>query len=262
MSKWKYVKVERGGRWVTLTLNRPQVLNALNQELLQELGEIFDWIASVMEIHVVIVRGAGEKAFAAGADIAQFVDLQTDAEARQLSRLGQNVFQQIENLHKPVIMAVNGYALGGGCELALAGDIVLAAEHARFGQPEVNLGIIPGYGGTVRLSRAIGISRALQLCMTGDPFTAQEAKEWGWVWRVLPFDQLFAEAENLAKQLSNQPAQALAQLKKTIRQGYELPLAEALELESKAFGTVWETTDRKEGISAFLEKRKPLFRGK
>jgi enoyl-CoA hydratase len=209
-----------------------------------------------------VITGAGEKAFAAGADIGELKELTSSVEAEAQAKFGQQVFQTIEELSKPVIMAVNGYALGGGCELALCGDFLLASENARFGQPEVNLGIIPGYGGTQRLARAIGKYRAKYYCLTGEMFTAEQAEAWGLVQKVCSPDTLMTEAENIAKQFAKKAPLALHFAKKAIHNGTEIDLANACKLEAAYFGLLFDSDDAKEGISAFLEKRKAHFQGK
>lgn len=259
MSHWKHILVQQDKNWAQLILNRPKVLNALNHELLTELGQAVEWVAQSKDIRALIITGSGEKAFVAGADIREFINIVTGEEAAKVARFGQNIFQQIENLDIPVIMAVNGLALGGGCELALAGDLVIATEQARFGQPEINLGIIPGYGGTQRLARAIGVSNATYYCMTGEQFSAQQAMDWGWVCRIVPSEQLQSIAIDLAQKLATQPPKAISFIKQAIHQGVHMDLSHGLQLEANLFGLVWQTKDRQEGIRAFIEKRKPNF---
>lgn len=262
MSDWKYLQVTKENNWVTLTISRPQVLNALNQELLDELEQVISWIEQTDEIRVLIVTGAGEKAFVAGADIAELRQISDPGKAEQKAKRGQALFRRIEELDKPVIMAVNGFALGGGLELAMCGDIILASENSRFGQPEVNLGIIPGYGGTQRLARLIGRQTAKYLCMTGEMISAVEAKRLGLVHKVLSPKQLLPEAKELAKLLVKKSPLALAYAKKAINQGTEVDLDTGLKLEAAYFGLTFATDDHIEGIDAFLEKREPLFKGK
>lgn len=261
MSNWKHIIAEQGEGWVLLTLSRPKVLNALNRELLTELNEAITWVEQANEIKVLIITGAGEKAFVAGADISELRQIPSATGAEQLARLGQALFNRIENLSKPVIMAVNGYALGGGCELAMSGDIILAAEHARFGQPEVNLGVIPGYGGTQRLARAVGKNTAKYLCMTGDMIDAQTALSLGLVQKVLPAADLLGEAKRLAQQLAQKAPLAIQYIKKSIHLGTEIDLQTGLQLEASYFGLTFNTEDRIEGMDAFLEKRAPQFKG-
>lgn len=262
MSDWKHLQVEKENNRVTLTISRPKVLNALNQELLNELEQVIAWIERTDEIRAVIMTGAGEKAFVAGADIAELRQISDPGKAEQKAKRGQTLFRRIEELNKPVIMAVNGFALGGGLELAMCGDIILASENARFGQPEVNLGIIPGYGGTQRLARLIGKQAAKYLCMTGEMISAEDAKRLGLVHKVFSPKQLLPEAKELAKLLVKKPPLALAYAKQAINQGTEVDLETGLKLEAAYFGLTFATADHIEGIDAFLEKREPLFKGK
>lgn len=262
MSNWKNIILQQEEGWALLTLSRPKVLNALSQELLDELNEAVDWVEKTDSVRVLILTGDGEKAFVAGADISEFTQVEYARQAEELALKGQTLFNRIENLPKPVIMAVNGYALGGGCELALCGDIILAAEHARFGLPEVNLGIIPGYGGTQRLARAVGKNMAKYLCMTGEMITAAEAHRLGLVQKVLPASELLKEAKDLAKQLAEKAPLAIQLIKKSIHNGLDVDLKTGLQLEASYFGLCFNTEDRIEGVNAFLEKRPPRFKGK
>lgn len=262
MSDWKHLVLEQGDGWVLLTLSRPKVLNALNQALLDELDEAITWIEKNDDVRVVIMTGAGEKGFVAGADISELRQLKSAEEAEKLARKGQRLFSRIENLSKPVIMAINGYALGGGCELAMSGDILIASENARFGQPEVNLGVIPGYGGTQRLARAIGKNMAKYLCMTGDMIDAQEAYRLGLVQKVVPQEELLNEAKKCAAGLAQKAPLAIRYLKKAISGGSEVDLETGLHVEAAYFGITFDTEDRIEGMDAFLEKRKAQFKGK
>jgi enoyl-CoA hydratase len=262
MSDWKNVQVEKGEAWALVTLNRPKVLNALSRELLEELDAVISWVEQDEEIRVLIITGSGEKAFVAGADITELRQIPSATEAERLARFGQQLFSRIENLPIPVIMAVNGYALGGGCELAMAGDIILASDRARFGQPEINLGVIPGYGGTQRLARRVGTGTAKYLCMTGEMIDAQEAARLGLVQKVVVADQLLDEAKRLAKQLAQKAPIALRYIKKAVDIGTETDLSAGLNLEASYFGLTFNTDDRVEGMDAFLEKRPPRFTGK
>jgi enoyl-CoA hydratase len=262
MSDWKNVQVEKGEAWALVTLNRPKVLNALSRELLEELDAVISWVEQDEEIRVLIITGSGEKAFVAGADITELRQIPSATEAERLARFGQQLFSRIENLPIPVIMAVNGYALGGGCELAMAGDIILASDRARFGQPEINLGVIPGYGGTQRLARRVGTGTAKYLCMTGEMIDAQEAARLGLVQKVVAADQLLDEAKRLAKQLAQKAPIALRYIKKAVDIGTETDLSAGLNLEASYFGLTFNTDDRVEGMDAFLEKRPPRFTGK
>lgn len=253
---------EQGDGWVLLTLSRPKVLNALNRELLDELDEAITLVENKDEVRALIITGAGEKGFVAGADISELRQVESAGEAEKLARRGQKLFDRIENLPKPVIMAINGYALGGGCELAMSGDILIAAENARFGQPEVNLGVIPGYGGTQRLARAIGKNMAKYLCMTGEMITAEEAYRLGLVQKVVSQGDLLSEAKKCAEALAQKPPLAIRYVKKAIHGGTEVDLDTGLRLEASYFGLSFNTEDRIEGMDAFLEKRTPQFKGK
>ncbi len=242
----------------TLTINRPEALNALNRSVLAEIDAALD---SVPEgAGALIVTGTG-KVFVAGADIAEMVGM-TRAQAEEFSRLGQGVFSKLANMEMPVIVAVNGYALGGGCELALACDIRIASEKAKFGQPEVGLGIIPGFGGTQRLARAVGEAKAKELIFTGAIVDANEALRIGLVNRVAPPEKLMEEARALAKTIMEKGPTAVRQAKKAISEGADLPLDEGMKVEARLFGECFETQDQKEGMRAFVEKRKPGFKGR
>ena len=249
-------------RIAVLTINRADKLNALNRALLEELDSALDYIASEDGIRALVITGAGTKAFVAGADIGEIAALEGLDDAREFSRFGQNIFNKIERLTIPVIMAINGYALGGGCELALSGDIRLASENAQLGQPEINLGVIPGYGGSQRLSRIIGRDRAKGLIFTGERIGAEDALRLGLVDRVVPQAELVIEATSLAVTLAGKAPRALALAKMAINDGASLPLDEALELEAELFGQAAATHDRKEGTSAFLDKRQPNWTGR
>ncbi len=244
--------------WVTI--NRPDKLNALNLETIEELRQAFENWRDDEEVLAVIITGAGEKAFVAGADISELARLD-ETSGREYARRGQELTQIIENYPKPVIAAINGYALGGGTELAMACHIRLAAETAKMGQPEVKLGLIPGFGGTQRLARLIGKGLALEVILTGRMVSANEALNWGLVNRVVPPDRLMAEAETLAKEIIKNGPLALSSAIEAINKGLDRPLDEALEIEAEIFGQVCATEDAREGTAAFLEKRPPRFRG-
>ncbi len=243
----------------TLTINRPEVLNALNGDTLEALRQKIAVLDSDPEVRVVILTGAGEKAFVAGADIARMRDLGPLA-ARDMALLAQAVLNDLERCRKPVIAAVNGYALGGGCELAMACDLRVASESARFGQPEVNLGIIPGWAGTQRLPRLVGKGRALELILTGDMVDAQEAWRIGLVNKVVPHAELLPEARKLALKIAARSQVATRLCKEAVHHGLELDSARAGIFEADLFGLCFSTADQKEGMSAFLEKRKAQFR--
>ena len=245
-----------------LTVNRADKLNALNRSLLEELGIALDEIAANDAVRALVITGAGTKAFVAGADIMEIAALEGHEAARDFATFGQSIFTRIERLTIPVIMAINGYALGGGCELALCGDIRLASETAQLGQPEINLGVIPGYGGTQRLARIIGRDRAKGLIFTGERVGAEDALRLGLVDRVVPQTTLMDEAISLAVALAGKAPRALALAKIAINEGANLALNEALELEAELFAEAADTADRREGTSAFLEKRQPDWSGR
>jgi enoyl-CoA hydratase len=250
------------GAIAVLTLNRPEVLNALNHDLLKMLEEAFDAFAGNPTLRAVILTGAGERAFAAGADIAELAAIDGAVAGEHKARTGQRLTQLIEALPVPVIAAVNGYALGGGCELAMACDFRIASENAKFGQPEVNLGIPPGYGGSQRTPRLVGLGMALYMCLTGETIDATEALRIGLVQRVVPIAELLPEAKRLASVIATKAPLAITATKRAIREGAALPLAEGLALEALHFGAMCTTSDFREGTRAFLEKRKPAFEGR
>lgn len=239
-----------------ITINRPQAMNALNRQFFTEMNTLLDQLEKDKQIRVLLITGSG-KAFVAGADIAEMAEMNSE-QAHEFSLLGQNTFSRIENLPFAVIAVVNGFALGGGMELAMACDIRLASETARFGQPEVNLGLIPGFGGTQRLTRFIGLSYAKYLLMTGDMLSAPDALIHGLVARIFPPEQLMEESMKIAKTVASKGPQAIAAVKKVSISGLDTNMAEGLLSESKVFGSLFgEGTQSKEGMGAFLEKRKP-----
>lgn len=244
-----------------ITINRPDKLNALNTQAKQELLQVFEQINHDQDIHVVIVTGAGEKSFVAGTDIGELTELNAET-GRLFAMGGQEVFDRIANLGKPVIAAVNGYALGGGCELAVACHLRVASENAKFGQPEVNLGIIPGYGGTQRLARLIGKGRALEMILTGDQIDAQEALRIGLVNKVVPLSELMKTAEAIAQKIVSKSQVAIRLALKAVNMTDETNLTDGLALEASLFGVCCGSEDFKEGTKAFLEKRKPIFKHK
>jgi enoyl-CoA hydratase len=254
------ITVDLDGMVAVITLNRANVLNALNAQLLSELSTALTDLENSDDVRCIIITGAGTKAFAAGADIGELNALASPVEGAEKARIGQKITLQIERLKKPVIMAINGFALGGGCELAMAGDIRIAAENARFGQPEVNLGLIPGYGGSQRTTRLLGKGMAMFLCLSGDMIDAQLALQIGLVERVVPQDELLATAKKLAQTIASKAPLAIQACKRAINGGAHLPIADALELEALEFGTLVGTADFKEGTGAFLEKRKPEWK--
>jgi enoyl-CoA hydratase len=247
-------------RVARVTIERPDKLNALNATVIRELGQAFARVAEDNGIGGAILTGSGSKAFVAGADIAELAN-QGPMEGRARSLEGQRVFRSIERCGKPVIAAVNGFALGGGCELAMACHLRIASESARFGQPEVKLGIGPGYGGTVRLPRLVGRGRALELLLTGAMIDAQEAWRIGLVNRVVPADRVLPESEALMGTMLENGPLALRTCLELVGEGDDLPLDAALLLEAKSFGLLSATADMHEGTKAFLEKRKPSFEG-
>lgn len=255
---------------LTITINRPDKLNALNKTVMNELSEAMDEVYANREIRSVIITGSGPKSFVAGADISEFLGLNA-AEGMELARTGQAVFFKIENSTKPVVAAVNGFALGGGCELALACHFRLASENAKFGQPEVNLGLIPGYGGTQRLTQLIGKGRSLEMLMSANMIDAQTALQYGLVNYVLPADQLLAKTRSILEVINTKAPLAVGQCIQAANAAYgNRPLdtstaysyLSGYDVEVSAFGECFATEDMKEGTSAFLEKRKAQFSGK
>ena len=253
--------VDRDGAVARVTINRPGVLNALSSQTLDELHQTFTALGADDAVRVVVITGAGEKAFVAGADINELAQ-QTPTGGRETAIRGQQVFDLIEQLGKPTIAALNGYTLGGGCELAMACTLRIAADTAKLGQPEINLGLIPGYGGTQRLARLIGAGRALELILTGQQISAQEAHRLGLVNRVVPAADLSAEVGALATLLASKPPIAVRYCIEAVHKGLQMSIAEGLRFEATLFGLVASTEDMREGTRAFLEKRKPAFQGK
>ena len=255
------VERERDGKLVLVTFNRPKQLNAINRAVVRELDELCASLEGDPLARVVLFTGAGERAFVAGADIGEFVGL-TPVEALTFGQRIQRLFSRIEALPQVTIAAVNGFALGGGCELTQCCDLVLAAETARFGQPEVNLGVIPGAGGTQRLARVVGMHRAKELNLLGEMIDAGEAHRIGIANRVVPADGLMTEARTLAEKLIAKAPITLRLIKEAMNEGYDLDLPKGLAIEAKAWAVVYSTEDKTEGVAAFLEKRKPVFRGR
>lgn len=253
--------VEREGAVAIVTINRPAKLNALNAPTIAELGLAMEACAADASVRAVVLTGAGGKAFVAGADITELAG-QTPAEGKERSAAGQRVFDRLETLGKPVIAAVNGLALGGGCELAMACTLRLAADTARFGQPEVNLGLTPGYAGSQRLPRLVGRGIALELLLTGDMIGAARAYEIGLVNRVVPAAELRAEALKLATTLAGKAPMAVRYVLELVHHGAEMPLAEAQQLEATIFGLISSTDDMKEGTRAFIEKRAAAWKAR
>lgn len=245
----------------TITVQRPEKLNALNRLTLETLDAAFADAALAQDVSVVVLTGAGSKAFVAGADIAEMNTL-TPVQGRDFSLVGQRLMRRIERLNKPVIAMVNGFALGGGMELAMACHLRIAADSAKVGQPEINLGLVPGFGGTQRLLRLAGRAAALELCLLGAPISAERAQQLGLVNRVVPAAELEAETTKLAEQLANAAPLALRGILDAINVGGECAIEEGLEYESAQFGLVFSTDDMREGTSAFLERRKPEFKNR
>jgi len=252
----EHIKVEKKKEIGIITLNRPEARNALNRKMIQELGDALTELENDLQIRVIIITG--NKDFCAGADIKEMNVIKPE-EIETFCRWGHKVINQIESMGKPVIAAINGFALGGGCELALACDIRIAGESAKFGQPEVNLGLIPGFGGTQRLSRLVGIGKAKEMILTGEIINAKEAAAIGLVNRVEKDEELMAKAEEMSQVIAQKGPIAVKMAKKLINENQEI--TKGLEKEIEFFARCFTTQDRLEGIKAFLEKRKPRFKG-
>jgi enoyl-CoA hydratase len=259
--EYKNISLSVEGEIGILMINRPKALNALNIETLKEIQFGIQEVKDNPELKVLIVTGAGEKAFVAGADILEMRDM-SSIEALNFSKMGNFTLKMIQDLDRPVIAAVNGYALGGGTEIALACDFAYASENARFGLPEVTLGIFPGFGGTQRLPRLIGKGNAKELILTGKMITAQEAFRMGIVNKVVPQASLMEETKKVAAQIAANGAVGVRLAKMVMDGGFSMDLSEACSLESYAFGIGFTTEDQKEGMTAFIEKRKPNFKGR
>jgi len=242
------------------TLNRPKALNALNTQTVREIGELLRAVEGDGSLKALILTGAGDKAFVAGADIAEMSAL-APLEARRFAEAGQRTFERLEALPIPTLAAVNGFALGGGCELAMACDLVYASEKAKFGQPEVNLGIIPAFGGTQRLQRRVGSARALEMILTGDMVDAATAKSWGLALEVLAPEKLLEYAVAQARKMASRGPAAVAAAKRILRATASPHLAAGQEMEAEAFGMLFGTQDAREGLKAFVEKRPARFQG-
>lgn len=260
MTDYKNIIVEKNNSTLLVTINRERALNALNKETIAELQSAFDEYQSDSAIRCVIVTGAGSKSFVAGADIAELSELDQEG-GETLSRNGLKLMQTIQDFPWPVIAAINGFALGGGCELALACDIRLASTKARLGQPEVSLGLIPGYGGTQRLARIVGRGKAMQLILSGATIRADEAYRIGLVDEICEPEELMDKAQAMADEIASKGPLAIKKAKECINGGLEMTLAEGCQLEMKKFGEVCGTSDKTEGTKAFMEKRKPDFKG-
>jgi enoyl-CoA hydratase len=260
MINYENILFEKKNQTAYVTVNRPAKLNALNRAVMRELDDVFTRIAEDAEVRVAILTGSGEKAFVAGADIGELAT-QTPVEGKEFSLWGQGVLNRIESLGKPVIAAINGYALGGGCELAMACTVRIASENAKLGQPEVKLGIIAGYGGTQRLSRLVGKGIALQLLLTGEQISATDAYLIGLVNKVVPFAELIPTAEKMAQAMIANAPLALKYSIEAVNRSLEMTQQEGLFLEATLFGLCCSTGDMKEGTTAFLEKRPAQFKG-
>lgn len=258
MFNYEYVKYEKKNNTAFVTINRPDALNALNQNVLKDIKSAFEDMKNDDEIKVVIITGEG-RAFVAGADIAQMKD-QSTLEGREFIVFGQSVMNMIESFEKPVIAAVNGFALGGGCELSMAADIRIASTKAKFGQPEVSLGIIPGFGGTQRLSRLVGKGMAKYLIYTGDIIDASEALRIGLVEKIVEPEKLLEECETIANKIVAKAPIAVEMAKLSINNGLEMNLNQGINYEAELFATCFGTEDKIEGMTAFLEKRPAIFK--
>lgn len=261
--EYNSIKLENreNGLWI-LTMNRPESLNALNTALLNEMADACRQLSemSFEDVKALIITGAGEKSFVAGADIKEMTSMNED-QAMQFAKRGQSIFHELNLLKIPVVAAVNGFALGGGLELALACDFIIASENAKFGLPEVSLGLIPGFGGTVRLTRAVGIRKARELTFSGEMINAAQALQMGLVNHVVPLAELMPTVLKKVEMILSRSPLAVAEAKKSINQAFDLETEAALENEAQIFGTLFNSADTKEGTTAFIEKRKPVFKG-
>jgi enoyl-CoA hydratase len=261
MTDFQNIRFEKKNQLAYVTIDRPKVLNALNMATMQELKHAFAAIKDDAEVRVVILTGSGEKAFVAGADIGE-LSQHTPVSAKEYTHKGHAIIDAIENLGKPVIACINGFALGGGCELAMACTMRLASDNAKLGQPEVKLGLLPGYGGTQRLPRLVGKGIAMQLVLTGEMITAHEAHRIGLVNEVVPAGELIPRAEAIATKIIANAPLAIQYAMEAVNHGLDLPLADGLFLEATLFGVCCATEDKNEGTKAFLEKRTAQFKGK
>ena len=261
MSDLRHVRVEWDADLAVVTVDRQEKLNALNADVIRELADVFEGLQGDGHVRGVVLTGAGEKAFVAGADIAELARMDP-VSAVELSRRGQSVLMAIERFPKPVLAAVGGFALGGGCELALACHLRLASDNARFALPEVGLGIIPGYGGTVRLARLVGLGRAIEMTLTGEMVSAERAREIGLVNEVVPRAELLERAKELLRKVTRNGPVAVRLALESVYRALDASTAAALDHEASLFGLLATTADMKEGLGAFLEKRKPEFTGR
>lgn len=259
--QYQYIIYDKSEGIAQITLNRPEALNAWSKELAKEFLTALEDAGNDSEVKVVVITGAGEKAFSAGADIKAMVGMDA-IKARDLSKMGYKICNAIENTEKPVIAAINGYALGGGMEVSMACDFRIASEKARMGQTEINIGLIPGWGGTQRLTRLVGKAKAKELVFTGKIIDAKTAYQWGLVNKVVPPEELKAAVREFALELAGKAPVALRLAKTLIDKGTDIDLETALALEKEGFGVVGSSEDLQEGVSAFTEKRKPFWKGK
>lgn len=250
------IKEEDGILWVTF--NRPEAFNAINEEFVKGLKNVIEYVKQNKSVRVIILTGKG-KAFCAGADIKMFSESNAFQAKRVIEELGK-ALEEFEDLEVPIIAAVNGYALGGGCEIAMACDIIIASENASFGQPEINLGIIPGAGGTQRLARLVGWKKAMELCLTGERISAEEAAKLGLVNKVVPADKLLDEAKEFAEKIKSKSPYAVMFVKQAVNRGFKMGLKDGIAYERDLFALSFASEDAREGIKAFVEKRKPEFR--
>lgn len=257
----KNVILEKEDHLAIVTINRPKALNALNSETLKDLDTVIDNLEKDSNIYAVILTGAGEKSFVAGADIAEMKDL-NEAQGEEFGALGNKVFLRLENLNKPVIAAIQGFALGGGCEISMACDIRIASDKALFGQPEVGLGITPGFGGTQRLPRIVGLGKAKELIYTAQNIRADEALRIGLVNKVVPLEELMAEAKKMASKIIANAPIAVRLCKDAINRGMQVDIDKAVAIEAEDFGKCFASEDQKEGMTAFLERREKNFQNK
>jgi len=255
-----FVKMEMEDRLAIVTVNRPDALNALNSNVLRELSMAIEHLSMAADVGAIILTGAGDRAFVAGADIKEMANL-SGLEMQRFSEMGRRLGDAMASCNKPIIAAINGFALGGGCELALACDIRIASVRAELGQPEVNIGIVPGFGGSQRLPRLVGPGWAAEMIYTGDRIDAATAERIGLVNRVVPADRLLAEAKALAHKILEKGPAAIALAKACLRAAWDMPLSAGLDFETAAFGIVGSTQDKAEGMRAFIEKRKPAWTG-
>ncbi|RJX15813.1 crotonase [Candidatus Bathyarchaeota archaeon] len=263
MGSYKTILVEKKDGVAKITLNRPEKLNSINKDVIQDLSLALEDIRKDENVRVVVITGAGDRAFSAGADISMLKEIKTPVEARELIWSAvEKVIRAIENLEKPVIAAVNGLALGGGCELAMACDIIIASDKARFGQPEINLGVLPGWGGMSRLAMIVGFQKAKELVFTGDMISAEEAEKIGLVNKVVPAEKFNEAVDELVNKLLSKSPIALKLAKEAVNRGPGIDVEAALARDRELFALSVSSEDAKEGLSAFLEKRKPVFKGK